>query len=75
MAKGKRSSRVRPRQKRQQPLIIGVAAVAVILVIGIFLVANPSGGNNTYYKHVGPTELDRIVKGNEPVLVYFHSPT
>lgn len=75
MAKNKRSGRRGQAHKRQQQFLVGAVALAVVLVLGIFFIANRNTSEAAYYKRVTPTQLDSVVKGNEPVLVYFHSPT
>lgn len=77
MARRRRSPRGRRQQKQQQQqrLIIGAVALVAVLVAAVFFVANKQTVDAAYYKHVTPSELERIVQGNEPVLVYFHSPT
>lgn len=75
MAKNRRSGRQGQAQKRQQRLLIGAGALAVVLVLGIFFIANRQSADAAYYKRVTPAQLETVVKGNEPVLVYFHSPT
>lgn len=75
MAKRRRSAGARNRQIRQQRLLIGAVVLAAILVVGVFSIANRKTADTGYYKHVTPAQLDRVVQGSEPVLVYFHSPT
>lgn len=71
----KRNRPVRGRRGKQQNTRIGIAVVAVLLVVAIFAVANRQQPDSEFYRTVNPAELDRVVADSEPVLVYFHSPT